>query len=314
MAATVWKGHLSFGLISIPVRLYRAARAERVSLRELYRPGREEPRPEHRADVIEIPHREPVPAEAERVPGEEAIREEPPTVEPIRRAPVPMSGVEPVAREDVVKGYEYAPGEWAVVDRQELRRMAAPTSKTMDIREFVRFSEVDPLYLETSYFVVPDRNGEKAYALLFQALRETGYAGVAEVAMHSREHVVILRAGRAGIVAHTMFYENEIRREQEYHTDVRSITARELELARLFVESLAAPFQPEKYRDRYRERLEQLIAAKVEGREVAAAAPPEPTPRQVDELISALERSLAAVKKPPASIPKKKTDKKRKHR
>jgi DNA end-binding protein Ku len=286
MASTVWKGHLSFGLISIPVRLFRAGRAERVSLRELYRAALKERGPAPSSKVIELPVR--------------ALEPEP-ELEPVRHTVTTASREEPVARENIVKGYEYAPDQYVVVEKEDLKRITPPTSKTMDILEFVRFAGIDPIYLETSYYVAPDKGGDKPYALLYQALRESGLAGLAELAMHNRDHVMIVRAGRTGLIAHTMFYEDEIRREQEYRTEVDAASKRESDLARKLVESLESPFEPEKYRDRFRERLNELINAKVEGREVEAP--------KVPDLLSALEHSLAAVKKPPASEPARKRKK-----
>ncbi len=296
MAATVWKGHLSFGLISIPVRLARAARPERVSLHQVYRGARPEPAPTAAEKVIELPRRKGAPAPEpapEPAPAPESVTR-------VRESPVAESTGEAIARSEITKGYEYAPDEWVLLEKEALKRIAPATSKTIEIREFVRFTEVDPLYLETSYYLAPDRSGERAYALLYQALRETGRAAVAEIAMHNREHVLILRAGRSGIIGHTMFYEDEIRSDQEYRADLGPLSKRELELARLFVESLAAPFEPQKYRDRYRERLEAMIAAKVEGREIVEAAPPAPPKPDFSDMVSALEKSLELVRKPPA--------------
>jgi DNA end-binding protein Ku len=207
-----------------------------------------------------------------------------------------------------VKGYEVAPSEWVVLEPDELKRMAAQTSKTIDIREFVAFSDIDPVYLESSYYVTPEAQGERAYALLYRALRDAGRAAIGEVAMHGREHVLVIRPGRKGLIAHTMFYENEVRKDQEHAADVDSIQPRELELARVFVQSLEGPFVPERYRDRYRVRLEELISAKAAGRETAPEARAEaPQPEVKDDLIAALEKSLAALNKsaPKPASPKK---------
>ena len=127
----------------------------------------------------------------------------------------------------------------------------------MQILEFVKLAEVDPIYFETSYYVAPDRAGERACALLFQALRSSGFVAIAQVAMHRREHVVVIRPGRTGIVLHTMFYETEIRREDEHRSQAAEVSDKELELALLLVNNLAAPFDPSKYRDSYREKLRQ---------------------------------------------------------
>src|ERR1700688_1341297 len=119
--------------------------------------------------------------------------------------------------------------------------------------EFVPQAEVDPVYLDATYYVVPERAGEKPYTLLYEALRRSGYVSIAQLTMHSREHLVLLRPGRFGLLLHTLFYSDEFR------TDTEWVAPQELELARLLVESLAARFEPAKYKDSYRENLRALI-------------------------------------------------------
>ncbi len=277
-AATIWKGHLSFGLVSIPVRLFRAARAERVSLREVHRSGR-------RGKVVEMP-----------APGAQPQADR---VEPVRHAAVPESGEEPIPASEVAKGYEYEPERWVVLEREEIKSLAPKTSTVLEIGVFVPLAEIDPIYYESSYYVVPEKTGEKAYAILHRALRETGMAAMGELAMRGRQHVFIVRAGDAGLIAHTMYYTNEVHREAEYRADHSLVSERELDLARTLVKTLAGPFEPEKYQDRYREQLEKLIASKVEGREIHEGAP-KPAAAPVGDLMQALEQSLAAARKPPA--------------
>src|SRR5215472_1184987 len=125
----------------------------------------------------------------------------------------------------------------------------------MEVLEFVKAAEVDAIYLESSYYLAPDEGGEKPYALLFEALRQSEYYGVAKIAMHNREHIVILRPGEKGILLHTMYYPNEIRQVEEFRTDTSHVKDNELKLAKTLVESLLAPFEPDKYKDEYRENL-----------------------------------------------------------
>jgi len=158
------------------------------------------------------------------------------------------------------------------------------------ILEFVQIAEVDPRYFETSYYAAPDRGGERAYALLLEALRRSGLVGIAQVAMHRREHVVVIRPGATGIVLHTMFYENEVRRENEYRTNLSSLVQKELDLALLLVNNLTAPFEAAKYRDGYRDKLDALIAAKLEGKALTETAAPRVAP--VVNILDALQRSL----------------------
>jgi DNA end-binding protein Ku len=207
----------------------------------------------------------------------------------------------PIQRSDIVKGYEYEKDKYVVVEDEEIKKVAPKTAKTMEVLEFVKASEVDPIYLESSYYLAPDEGGEKPYALLFEALRQSGYVGVANIAMHNREHIVILRPGSKGILLHTMYYPNEIRQVEEFRTDTSAVKPKELELAKTLVESLEAPFEPDKYKDNYRENLLAMIQAKVEGKEVVETAQPAHKAPVID-ILEALKMSLAEGKKPPASV------------
>lgn len=281
MASTVWRGYVTFGLISIPVRLFRAARAERVSFRRLYREQRTEP---EQKTVRSIRQAEPAPPILSRV--EQA------SVRPGTDAVLPQRSV--------VKGYEYEQDRFVVIEPEELKSAASKTSTQMEIQEFVQLAEIDPVYFETSYYVTPEEAGEKAYALLYRALQTTGLVAIAQFAMHSREHVVVLRPGKTGIVAHTMFFANEVRAEEEYRADTSVVVQKELDLAQTLIHSLAAPFDPAKYRDTYRERLQSIIARKVQGEPVIPVETMQ-QPAQVVDIADALRRSLANLKKPAAS-------------
>ncbi len=171
----------------------------------------------------------------------------------------------------------------------------------MEIQEFVKSEEVDPIYFESSYYLAPDEAGEKAYALLFEGMRQTGCVGVAKIAMHNREHIVILRPGEQGLMLHTMYYKYEIRQVDEFRTDLNLIKDKELALARTLIESLLAPFEPEKYKDNYRENLLAMIEAKVEGKQVVETVAPAHK-AQVIDIMEALKMSLAEAKKPVASV------------
>jgi DNA end-binding protein Ku len=200
----------------------------------------------------------------------------------------------------VVKGYEYSPGEYVVVERQEIQRAVAATSKTMDIQHFVKLSEIDPVFFERSYYLAPEKEGEKVYALLFHGMQRSGYCAVATVAMHRREHVLILRPSDAGIVAHTMFYVDEIREAPEVPTDLSLVTKKELDLAETFINGLAGPFKPEAFRDEYAAKLKALIEAKVQGREIPETAPVRAVGETLD-IMEALKKSLAQLDKQPLS-------------
>jgi len=205
----------------------------------------------------------------------------------------------PIPRTEIVKGYEYEKDRYVVIEDEEIKKVAPPTAKVMEIQEFVKADAVDPIYLETSYYMAPDEAGEKPYALLFDALKKSGYMGIAKVTMHNREHVVILRPGANGVLLHTMYYNHEIRKVDEFRTDLSLVKEKELALAQSLVEALAAEFEPDKYQDSYRENLLQMIESKKEGREVVAT--PEPRQEKVVDILEALKASLAVAKKPAAS-------------
>jgi DNA end-binding protein Ku len=268
MATTVWKGQLTFALVSFPVRLFRAARAERVHFKGLHRQARPIPLPRTSRTAPE--------------PAPEILT-------PTHNAIVTPDRDEPLQSREIVRGFEVDKDQYVVVEDEEIRQLAPETSDEMQVVEFVDFSEIDPVYLETSYYVKPDEVGEHPYALLFEAMRKSGYAGLAQLAMHRREHVVVLRPGRTGILAHTMFYPDEVRSSQEFRTDTSTIQKRELDLATRLIGTMVVPFEPEKFRDTYRERLEQLIRSKQQS--TPAAARRKPAKPEID-ILAALQKSL----------------------
>jgi DNA end-binding protein Ku len=256
MAASVWKGHLTFGLVSFPIRLFSAARSETVSFNLL-----------HKDDHSRI-----------------------------RQVTVCQAEDKPVSRNELVKGYEYEKDHYVVVEDEDIKKVAPKTAKVMEILEFVKADDVDPIYLESSYYVAPDEGGEKPYALLFEALKQSKFYAVAKVAMHNREHIIILRPGAKGILSHTMYYEDEIRQVDEFRTDTSLVKEKELELAKILISSLEADFEPQKYHDTYRDNLQKMIEAKIEGKKVVAT--PEAHVAPVIDIMEALKRSLAEKRKP----------------
>jgi len=256
MASSVWKGHLTFGLVSFPVRLFSAARGETISFNLL-----------HKEDNSRI-----------------------------KQVTYCQAEDKPVPRSDLVKGYEYEKDRYVVVDDEDIKKVAPKTAKVMEILEFVKSDQVDPVYLESSYYVAPDEGGEKPYALLFQALRDSRYYALAKVAMHNREHIIILRPGAKGILSHTMYYQDEIRQVDEFRTDTSLVKDKELEMAKMLISSLEADFEPQKYHDTYRENLQRMIADKIEGKKVVATPAPHVAP--VIDIMEALKKSLAEKRKP----------------
>jgi len=256
MASSVWKGHLTFGLVSFPIRLFSAARSETISFNLL-----------HKDDHSRI-----------------------------RQVTYCQAEDKPVPRSELVKGYEYEKDHYVEIEDEDIKKVAPKTAKVMEILEFVKGGDVDPVYLESSYYVAPDEGGEKPYALLFQALRESSYFGVAKVAMHNREHIVILRPGAKGILSHTMYYQDEIRQVEEFRTDTSLVKDKELAMAKMLISSLEAEFEPQKYHDDYRKNLQKMIEDKIEGRKVVAT--PETHIAPVIDIMEALKRSLAEKRKP----------------
>jgi DNA end-binding protein Ku len=205
----------------------------------------------------------------------------------------------PIPRSEIVKGFEYEKDRYVVIEDEEVKKVAPATAKVMEILEFVKSDQVDPIYMETSYYLAPDEAGEKPYALLFDALKKTGYFGVAKISMHNREHIVILRPGKNGVLLHTMYFSHEIRQVDEFRTDLNLVKEKELALAMSLIEALVAEFEPDKYKDAYRDNLLQMIEAKKQGQEVMAT--PEPKESKVVDIMEALKASLAMAKKPMAS-------------
>jgi DNA end-binding protein Ku len=304
MASTVWRGYVSFGLISIPVRLFRAARAERISFRRMYRQAEPEPEPDVEPPPQTSKFTRPIngagPSESNLRTIPEHIAEAP-VLTPLRQVSVRTETNEQVSEAAVVKGYEYEKNRYVALEPEELKSVAPTTSAAMEIQEFVQLAEIDPVYFETSYYVTPEEAGEKAYSLLYKSMQTSGLVALAQFAMHSREHVVVLRPGKHGLLAHTMFFASEVRADDEYHADLSAVSDKELKLAETLIHSLAAPFEPEKYRDTYREKIQELIDRKVQGLPAPAAAAPAQKAGVID-IADALRKSLANLKKPAASV------------
>ena len=272
MASTIWKGYITFGLISVPVRLFAAARSERVSFNQIH----EKCNSRIRQQVV---------------------------------CPVCDRTVE---RSELVKGYEVEKDNYVIIEDEEIKKVAPQSSETMEILEFVKLSDVDPLYFDTSYYAVPEAPGRKAYKLLVETMEKSGYVAMAKIAMHQREYTVVVRSRNNGLTLHTIHYADEVREVPEYGKDSNvELRPQEVQLAQQLIESLAAAFDPEKYKDDYRERLLQLIEAKTEGRLVQAATPKRLAP--VIDLMEALQKSLGdktgrkpaarAVEEEPVAVP-----------
>ena len=259
MAASVWSGYLTFGLISMPVRLYSGARGNRVSFHML-----------HRDDNVRI-------KQQLYCPHDERV----------------------VERNEIVKGYEYEKGEYVVVEPDEIKKMEPKTSKAMEILEFVKGEEVDPIYFESSYYLMPEEAGRRPYALLVKALEESDYLAIAKLTMHNREYTVMLRPSHGGLLLHTMYYEDEVRHLENFgETKNIELKDAEVKIAHQLIEALAAKFEPKKFHDTFEENIKKLIKARLEGKEVTAVEKPKKMAPVVD-LMAALKDSLAQMEKKP---------------
>lgn len=251
MAASVWKGYLSFGLVSFPVRLSAAARPEAVHFHLL-----------HKQDLSRI-----------------------------KEVWYCVEEDKPVDRDDIVKGYEYEKGNYVVVDESELKRIAPSTAKVMEILQFVRAGEVDPIFLEKSYYVAPEEAASKPYALLLSAMNETKYYAVAKIAMHGREHIVIIRPTKEGMVLHTMYFVDELHKSNEAGNSAKAkFSQKEIQLAKNLINTLASPFKPQQYQDEYRKNVKRLVEQKRKGHKVTPVRQHRAAP--VVNILEALQASL----------------------
>jgi DNA end-binding protein Ku len=208
----------------------------------------------------------------------------------------------PVTRADIVKGYEYRKGQYVVVEDAELKKIAPPTATTMEILQFVAADEIDPLWLEKSYYVAPENEGAGPYALLHKAMAETKRHAVAKVTMHGREHIVTIRPDDTGLVLHTLYFANELHKANRAAKSAEmKFGAKEMDLAKRLIDMLASPFRPAQYYDEYRKNVEHLIAQKRKGTKITEHEQPKLTP--VVDIMDALKRSLDT--KPPAQTRKK---------
>jgi DNA end-binding protein Ku len=251
----IWTGSVSFGLVTVPVKVVSATRSLDVRFHQL----------------------------------EEGTNSR------VRNKRVSEQTGEEVPYDKIVKGYEIEPGHYVVIDTDELSALAPKASRQIDIEDFVDLADIDPVYFEQPYFLVPDKNAEKAYRLLAEVMQEQGKVAIGRFVMRSKEALVAIRAVDGVLVLETMRYADEVLapdRDQSFLEDAAEPTEREMEMARQLVNSLATTFDPEKYHDEYREELLGLIEKKASGEEIVAPEAPE-EPAKVLDLMAALEASLA---------------------
>lgn len=252
--AAIWKGSLTFGLVNIPVELKTAVRADHISFRLL-----------HKEDLSPVKYERVCQAEGEPVPWNE-----------------------------IVKGYEYEKGKFVVITEEDFKAAALEQSKTIDILDFVKQEEIDPRYFETPYYLVPSKGGEKPYALLREAIRQTGMVGVGKIIIRQTQHLAGVKVIGDALVLEIMRFANELVDAKEFDFPSRqAVRPQELQMAEQLVANLAEPFDPTRYTDEYRANLMKVIKAKMKGKKVKLEEPEGEAPdSDVLDLMSRLRASL----------------------
>ena len=311
MARAVWTGTISFGLVSVPVRLYPATRRKDVRFHEIDRLSGQRIR--HQRVIEPAPFQPPLePARVTRaaiMPEAIDVAFAEPAAVPTTR-PVPPAA-QPVAAADIVKGFEVAKDRYVTVDRGELEELAPERSRTIDVEQFVDSSAIDPIYYDVSYYAVPERGYERAYGLLVDAMRETKRVAISWFVLRRKRYLAALRPHGRLIVLSTLFHADEILPASELEPSApHDLRKKEREMAALLINTLSGPFEPERYPDQYRERLKTLI----EGRAASArpTAPEVPTGAGVSDLMAALQASVEQARRASKSRPRPAARRKRK--
>jgi DNA end-binding protein Ku len=257
VARSIWSGSISFGLVNVPVKLYNAVQRKSVQFHQL-----------HSVDHQRVQQKRVCSAD----------------------------GAE-VAYEDIVKGYEFSPGQYVVVEPEELEALAAKKTKLIEVEQFISIDEVDPLMFDSSYYVAPAAGATKSFRLMVDAMRDAGKVGIGRFVLRQKEHLVALRVENDALVLVTLVYADEVvsATSLEDAADTQAdVSERELAMARQLIEMLSAPFDPDKFHDEYREALLAMIERKVAGEEISIA-PPVGEPAAVPDLMAALQASVAAL-------------------
>jgi DNA end-binding protein Ku len=260
MPRSIWSGAISFGLVNVPVKLYSAVNRKTVRFHQLN--------------------------------GKTGHR--------IAQKRVDSSTGDEINFEDIVKGYELGKERYVVITPDELESLDPEKSRSIDIEDFVDISEIDPVYYDHPYYLVPDKGAAKAYGLLLQAMEESGKVAIARVVLRSKEQLVAIRPAPGNVLMmETMIFADEVVPPDAIDDlpEAKDLKAsdREMKMAQQLIDSLSSDFEPEKYHDEYREKVLELIERKASGEEIVVQ-PEAPAPKKVPDLMAALEASLAAVK------------------
>ena len=255
MARAIWSGSIGFGMVSIPVKLFGATESKDISFNLL-----------HATCGTRLKQLRWCPTDEQEVPWSETVR-----------------------------GYAYAKDQYVTLTDEDFEKLPLPSKHTIELSAFVKEDEIDPVYYERSYHLAPDERGEKAYALLIRTLEKKGLTAIASITIRKKEQLCALRPKDGALLLETLYYPDEIRARPEMDLDKVKISDRELDMAFTLIDLLRKPFDPEEYKDQYREALTQVIDAKLEGREVVESPPSRES--KVIDLADALRRSVEAAKK-----------------
>src|SRR5919198_6342217 len=259
MPRAIWSGAISFGLVNVPVKLYSAVSRKTVRFHQLN---------EKTGNRIQ------------------------------QKRVDPETGDE-VPYEQIVKGYELTKDRYVVITPDELDALDPERTRTVDIEDFVDLADIDPIYYDHPYYLVPDKGAAKAYGLLLNAMEASGKVAIARVVLRSKEQLVAIRPAGELLMMETMIFHDEVVSHEELDDlpDAKElkVSDREVQMAQQLIDSLSGEFEPERYHDEYREKVLELIERKAQGEEIAVQ-PEAPTPAKVPDLMAALEASLAAVK------------------
>jgi DNA end-binding protein Ku len=266
MPRSIWSGAISFGLVNVPVKLYSAVSRKTVRFHQL-----------HATDGVRIQQKRFCPVDGEEVPYDQ-----------------------------IVKGYEVAPDRYVVITPEELESLDPKKTRTIDIEDFVGLEEIDPIFYDHPYYLMPDKGAAKAYKLLVTAMSDTNKVALARVVIRQKESLVAIRPTGSVLTMETMLFADEIVPRDQFDelaaTEEAATAEREVEMAKMLIETLTGEFDPSKYSDTYRRRVLELIERKAEGETIAVQ--PAEEPRAVPDLMAALEASVAAAKKDGGDKPK----------
>ena len=259
MAHAVWSGAINFGLVTIPVKLYTAVRTSDIRFNLLHKPDEGRINNFRRCQVC----------------GEE------------------------VEYADLVRGYEYEKGHYVIVSDEDLKKVNVEATQSVDIVQFVDLDEINPMLFDVPYYLEPEKKGRHAYALLREALRDANKVGVARVVIRSREHLAALKPNGEALVLELMHYADELVDQSSFDFPAlgESVPAGEMKVAKMLIDTMTAAFEPEQFRDTYREEVMAMIEARAEGKAVPAATGKAPAAGNVVDLMDVLQRSLAETQK-----------------